>query len=224
MHHFLITKNSYPQDYPYLEDRILKFRNVTLASVKKQTNRNFTWILTGDRGIDAVEFGDLNIVVTRKWDEYINKIIKPDEWVITTRLDNDDYVLPEFISTIQERAMGNEFLEKEAFIIDASGIRYDLRHEMFYKDTYYSRLKCSPFLSLIEKKYEGQKLANCYFDKHTVMHTHYPVNFKEDHLWVQIIHDTNKLMNTYDLNILSKRGTLIDVHQLKEITGLDFLV
>lgn len=222
MHHFLITRNSYPQDYPYLEDRILKFRNVTLASVKKQTNRKFTWILTGDSGIGAAEFGDLNIVVTRKWDEYINEAVKPGEWVITTRLDNDDYILPKFVSTIQERAMHNGFLEKGEFIIDSSGIRYDMRHQMFYKDIYYSESKCSPFLSLVEKKFDKQELANCYFDKHGLMQSHYPVDFRSDHLWIQMIHDTNKLMNKDSINVLSKRGILIDVHKLKEVAGLDF--
>lgn len=222
MHHFLITRNSYPQDYPYLKDRIVKFRNVTLASVKKQINKKFTWILTGDSGIGVEEFDDLNIVITRKWDEYINEIVKPGEWAITTRLDNDDYIFPEFISTIQERAMCSEFSEKETFIIDMSGIRYDLRYEIFYKDIYYSRLKCSPFLSLVERKYGEKKLANCYFDKHGLMQTHYPVDFRSNHLWVQMIHDTNKLMNKDNTNILSKRGILIDIHQLKEITGLGF--
>lgn len=221
MHHFLITRNNYEDNYPYLEERIAKFRNITLPSLHKQTSKQFTWILTGNKGLDVKEFDGLNFIITNTWLDYVTKAIKPGELVITTRLDNDDYIAPEFVSTIQKRALHSKFMKKDIFIIDSGGIRYDQRYSSFYKDTYYSSSRCSPFLSVVEKKHDDAKLMGCFFAQHNNMHLHFPVDFKDDYLWVQIIHYTNKLMSTYDQDILLKRGIMIDSNQLGEVVGLD---
>jgi hypothetical protein len=99
-------------------------------------------------------------------------------WTITTRLDNDDILLPGAIKAIQDA-----FVEEEMII--------DIRYQQMFNGELYTSGRDkpnSPFLSLIEN---GVK-KTCYARPHSKMIQDYPAKFASDEvLAYMVIHDRN---------------------------------
>lgn len=158
----------------WMEHRIGLFNNITLPSVMLQTEVNFTWLLSFDQRtpqkiIDFyASFPRVKIIyeypATYLRGLYGNSL-KDGDWIITTRLDNDDYIAPTFIEKVQSK-FNEEFL-----LVDTDGRQWDLKTNKLYarfiehpvdpkkeidlktgKLYTVERKTCnSPFLSLIEQ-------------------------------------------------------------------------
>jgi len=138
----------------------------------------FTWVLcmderTPDSWVDRI-FTDLRMEpFTQQPKEY-----RRDGWTITTRLDNDDILMPGAVQAIQSK-----FREKEVVL--------DMRYWQAAEGRIYTsgrETPNSPFLSLIEN---GVK-RTCYARPHSYMISEYPAMFVSDEpLAIMVIHDRN---------------------------------
>lgn len=105
----------------------------------------------------------------------------PNEWTITTRLDNDDLLRPTALAEIQNAARLYKNLE---FVIDirfkklsmSTGKKYDAPRDRAN----------SPFLSLVSDK------RNCYWKEHTFMPDHFKGVMIDEVLATMVIHKGNK--------------------------------
>lgn len=189
----------------WMEHRCNLFNEITLPSVMLQTNTNFTWLLAFARQTPKkvtdfyASFPRVKIIYDypRTWSRE-KAGLKTGEWVITSRLDNDDYIFPQYIEKVQER-FNSEFL-----IVDTDGRQLDLATGKHYT---VERKTCnSPFISLIEKvntpfmsisndpnekRLIEDRVKTVYFCQHSKMEWHFPAVKINEVLYKMVIHDRN---------------------------------
>lgn len=210
--HYLITRFNIPasnwkcdknnkvvQDEVWLQKRISLFETFCLPSVIGQSQKNFQWLVWFDTNSPQLLKDKINEWQNKctnfipcysvDYDEwqfsqmsiYIKENSK-QEYVITTRLDNDDALRYDAIEQIQEA-----FVQQDNTIIDMpNGFCYNQQNHLFSRNT----ITSSPFISYIE----------CFSKEHidTVYREGHPawigkacfVNL-QDFLWIQVIHDSN---------------------------------
>lgn len=229
MKHFVLTRNSYPPDHPGLEERAHLLRSYVVPSLRNQTVRDFTWVLTSGQGLEGVDFSGLDAVVldlpaptdfnstTYLMQQVVSELavdLAAGERVITTRLDNDDMLLPRHVEDLHALATYAD----DPTLVDSPGYRVDTRFGAVYRDTHYAdRRVPSPFVSLIENVvWKGARLRTAFYDQHTLMRRHFPLTMLPKPGWVQLIHGGNKVMSRSDADVAS-RGRLL------EATPEDFL-
>ncbi len=216
MKHFIVTRFGYQDDYEYLEERIAIFNRFTLPSIKAQTNKNFEWLLLGDRLFDIPEarwFGNQPDTQLRPGNlndtylNYIKTVANKEDLVLMTRFDNDDILLPSFVEDVQK-------LAKQHGIIDFRGYRLDLSkagprwNNRFYNDTTYSETFTSPMITLVQTRVR----QTVYQRNHALMARFFPVTFVEKPNWVQVIHDTNWLMTTKQTRLYGEPISIKNAH------------
>src|SRR5690606_12351098 len=119
-------------------------KKYTLPSIKNQTCKDFIWAIFSDEELE-IDYDNKMFFYRDSYFAWKEKLEEEYEYIIETRLDNDDIIHPGFIKSIQA-----SFLEK-TFVLDFRGYRYDLRNDSIYEDKLYSSSFTSPFLSLISK-------------------------------------------------------------------------
>jgi len=230
--HFLITRFNLLQAHTcftpdhetwiaWTKRRFPVFLNFCLPSVVNQTNKNFKWLIYFDaatpsefddqinelRQYDFIDIcyakgnGDFQLKYTK---DIQQKTASNTEWIITSRLDNDDCLHANAIERIQK-----EFILKDKFMISlAIGYVY---HTEIQKLSQYYYLK-SPFISMIEK---SGSILGIYHKNHnrweamqtSIIKELYSRAFKreekrktcfifDDTLWMQLCHGEN-LGNTF---------------------------
>lgn len=194
MQHFILTRynvglfssNPYNIEDPgaWMDKRVELF-NETYNSVMGQTNQGFEWFVYLDDNTPFIYvaelldmFPDCNFAPASAMG--FNAII--DQWAITTRLDNDDILYPEFVNTVQ-----NAFCEKEG-VIDVEGEQLDVATGTTYPVN--RRYPNSPFISLVEY---ASELKTVFCKTHTDLHRDYKWSayIKGNPLYTQVIHDHN---------------------------------
>lgn len=173
----------------WMEHRLKIFEQYTLPSMLNQTNKNFTWLLafsekTPMEVLNRYDYAldGLRIIFTYPKD-WIRCLTPETDWLITSRLDNDDYYDPGFIDRIQSNADEvNEIIDIDYQQLDhVTGKRY-------------SSLRASPnspFLSLVEPW--GDDIKTCFHCSHTNMIRAFPA-WKINHpLATMVIHEKNQL-------------------------------
>lgn len=187
----------------WLNNRIELFKNYCLPSIENQTSKNFIWFLILD--IDTPEFFKQTIEKLTKVDinvriifsdgfkyliptlltEINNCIDKSDNYIITTRLDNDDIVHKDFIKTIQEL-----YKPKSKMIIDLkAGYQLILEKPFEIRSMKYN---FNPFISLVESTTDFKTVLN---KEHLLWKddTSEHIKYSKKGLWIQLIHDQNQL-------------------------------
>ena len=213
--------NSFSDDewLKWNEYRFVFFQENTLQSLLNQTNKDFIWLLAFDEStpksclhfiekwkkIDNIEISFFKGVdnFNSSYKDVLLKVTKGYEWIITSRIDNDDAFHCKAIETIQ-----NEFIEKDRHLISlASGYVFDKNTKLLSHYYYF----ISPFMSLIEKLGESEILG-VYNYGHTkwpntkfrfwnlIKNREHQKEFSIKYLvgfpyWVQNIH--NNLQNTF---------------------------
>ena len=259
--HFLITRFNLLQMTSYsapdreawiawTKTRFAIFHDFCLPSVIHQTSKNFKWLIYFDEATPS-EFDEpinqlkqhdfIDICYANGYDDFqlkhirdIQQNILPNtEWIITSRLDNDDCLHGSAIERIQK-----EFIPKDQFMISlALGYIYDTESRKL--SHYYYPM--SPFISLIEK---SDSIRGIYQKSHTkwdVLQLHIfkelynryckekeerKVTFVLDEtLWMQLYHGGNvsnsfykglpalrsKKLNDFSLDITSQPSRLTDI-------------
>lgn len=200
----------------WLEQRFRLFDEFCLPSVKNQTNQNFKWYVVFD--IETpIDFKNQIINLERCYKNLIplytknfytlkstltqailSEINAEDEFIITTRLDNDDAIHSGFINCIQQ-----VYIPKHNTIIDLIKGYQLIANQNKYDARYYTSY-FNPFISLIEatKHFETVMAKN---------HEHWKtlsnrIIYTEQPLWIQVVHSDN-LLNS-KIKMLKKTSTL----------------
>ncbi len=171
----------------WLKKRVALFEKYCLPSVIGQTSSNFKWILMFDKRTPLdilLRYDHPNIIkgIHEDRNSFRGLINSYSDFVITSRIDNDDMYYPEFVEVVQSLFAGKET------IIDVKGRQYSILNNRYYSVT---NKNLSPFISLVEKN--KPVLDTVLKDKHGNMDKHYPVLRTGHTLYTQVIHDTNLL-------------------------------
>jgi len=207
--------NNHPDPEVWMKHRMKIFEEYTLPSVMIQTCKNFTWLLAFARETPKwiiekySSFPNVKIIYgyPAEWlrmeynSEYAKmtgRQIRDGDWIITSRLDNDDTIAPEYIETVQS------YFNEEFLIVDTDGVKKDLRTGKEY--TVERRTNNSPFLSLIEqvgkpwmsisndpkeKRLIEDPVKTCYWCSHTKMEWHFPSVKSPKKLYKMNLHEMN---------------------------------
>lgn len=187
----------------WLENRFNIFEKFCLPSVINQNNKNFIWLVLFDQRtpqacreriygynkmvynynplfIDGIES---MVAEVKKFVE--DNLNSDDEYIITTRFDNDDLLHEDFIAEIQ-----NLFVPRQNAIIDLKyGYQLIIKEGQYKLKRFYQSL--NPFISLIESSRNYKTVINRnhneYISYENVKTT------KKEPLWIQFIHGDNKL-------------------------------
>jgi hypothetical protein len=204
--HWLITRFNVPlpgcpgrsTDSDWLDHRLRLFTAYCLPSVEHQSCQAFRWLLLLDRDtppprVDAIlgwrkdRSFDL-LPVGQNWVAELAAHLAGESrspFLLTSRLDNDDAIHPDYMNIVQEafQDQGFEFLEMPC------GFKLDeTRHEL-----YSTRYRSGPFLSLVERLAGSPKTVYCC--NHTRTPEFGPLReLNLEPAWLQIVH-THNLVN-----------------------------
>jgi len=176
-----------PKSKEWMEHRIELFEKYTLPSILNQTNKNFTCVLCFDERTpnDVICKYDYLDNVEIYWDlpKYWIKTKPPEtDWILTSRIDNDDYYMDTFVEDIQK-----EFISrKQHMVIDIgylmleekTGDVYDMERPVYN----------SPFITLCEWWHTAEGVMA---HEHTRAYNLYKGYIIPKYLSVQVIHDWN---------------------------------
>jgi len=196
------TLNSKGNNPDWLAERFKLFDTYCYPSVRNQTNKRFKWIvLFDDRTPERFTERALSYV---KWKNYnpefvnfalheetgcppglisiIEKYVSSDcQFLITTRVDNDDSVCKNFIQMIQ-----NQFHAQ-----DIEGIVFPLGYQLYQGNLYLDYSMGNHFVSLIEKLQPGS-LRTVFVMPHDRLYQAGPVRkiFCRP-TWLEVVHGGN---------------------------------
>lgn len=218
MKHFVVIRFNFQPDDPFLDLRRRFLYEISMHSLKQQTNQNFRTAVITNLDVDCdiiirprskskpLEFPGL----TAQLPNYHST----NEYVLTTRLDMDDVLLPRYIEKVQEK-----FIPRDDYVIDTKGFNYDVRNNKMIVTN--PRLP-SNFLTFVE---HGSSPRYCYHTKHPLM-KQYPVIKIKKPLRIFCFHDNSKLMSTFRPGVYTK-GLPVDttpylyyIRKLREINNL----
>ena len=183
--HYILTRFAYPEDYPHLEERFKIFYNFTKPSFEAQTNTNFTWLIKINPNHKDL-YGTFNNIKV----EFVSQFpthATPTGYVLTSRVDCDDAIHQDYVKNIQDLFLENQSTR----IIDGNGYRYISKTKEIYTFNNYNTKVSSPFSTLV-CPFKDKLTVLC--EKHGDLSKRFKVQFHDKKLWLQNIHEYNKLM------------------------------
>ncbi|WP_412984221.1 glycosyltransferase [Pontimicrobium sp. IMCC45349] len=207
-----------PLSNDWLENRFELFEKYCLPSVINQSKQNFIWCLCFD--IDTpIEYKNKIDSILKNYKNYnaiyidgfqnlkigvknfiSTQITNNDKFIITSRLDNDDILNKDFISTIQKK-----FITQHNTIIDLNnGYKFYLKDNPQKSELLIFNSKLNPFVSIIEHSSNFKTILDKPHNKWD--NTYKKVNYSEKALWIQVIHEQNAFNRK--LNYLNKAFSL----------------
>jgi hypothetical protein len=183
-------------DPAWLTDRFALFERYCLPSVVAQSVQNFSWILFFDSATppDFVEkikelirpydnvhaFFSSKLPISTVQDAVRSVVPANAEWLLTTRLDNDDALHVDFVASVQA---GQTFRRAEV-------LNFPLGIILSQGRAYRWRDQSNAFISLSEPFDGFATVLNIY--RHVYAHESYPVRQVADApMWLQLVHDNN---------------------------------
>ena len=185
----------------WLNNRFELFENYCLPSIKNQSNQDFIWCVAFDDQTSSAykariekwceNYSNLQAlyVSRKKWYvrqfiAYIQASLRPEtQFVITTRLDNDDLVHSNFVKEIQVH-----FENQHGMLIDLER-GYQLVQLPGLKEIRNFNRACYHFISLVEHL---DHIKTIYQKPHNDWHDYNKVKSNnKDRLWVELIHSHN---------------------------------
>lgn len=181
----------------YLVPRGELFRRYCVPSVQSQTNKNFEWFVFfhPDTPKQHYEFldGIATVVLAQTLKEAQHTIARtlPEGPILSTRMDNDDCIAPEFMAATRKTAERALATQPGDFVVTPQhGAVMSLVHGTWGFHT----LESPPFISLLWRPVQGKQWRS-------------PLNFNHMHhgglplvpvihdgpLWLAIIHEQNIL-------------------------------
>lgn len=214
------TKNNARIDNAWMDHRYELFSKYCYPSVINQSNQNFIWLifLNSDtqekqkkKIIELVQkHPNIRILLIDGYKKFLKglqriiiKELYNEQYLITTRLDNDDCIRKDYIQLIQDK-----FDKQHKCIID---FPYGLSLEIEPKvKLAFRKIKLNPFISLIENinsfqtvmynfQHRGWQNSDAKIQSHG---NHRP--------WLQIVHEKNKLNTFKGLFLCSKSDLILD--------------
>lgn len=219
------TRDKEPIDDNWMRHRFELFRNYCFPSILNQSNQNFIWLLflnddTKEEFRNQLEelvapHSNIKLVYINGSSEFyaqlcqsIGVYLKDEQYLITTRLDNDDAIRKDFIERIQ-RDFDNQ---KYALIEYPNGLSLQVEPK---KMLAFLHDRLNPFISLIEEievLKEGIRFKTVmYYQQHRQWRESDVEVFSNTEIrpWLQIIHSKNKA-NTFKAKRLTGDKDLLD--------------
>lgn len=190
-------------DTVWLEDRFHLFMNFCLPSVIGQTSKNYEWWIYFDVNTES-KFKELIENIQKQYPNFkpkyekcyddfennmpidITNFLKSEniDWLITTRLDNDDMLAKDTIEIIQKKInfKNNNLLEIPCGYTLELGNKSKLRKV---------KNMLNPFISLVEKVKKDSIVKSVYFYQHNEWKNIESIIITNKAQWVQIIHEKN---------------------------------
>lgn len=204
----------------WMKQRLELFEKYCLPSVLNQKNKNFTWVIFFDLDTSAVyrnriemysnngiNFSAVYIDGTASLVDELKKFVyenisEHDEFIITSRLDNDDAIHQNFIDVIQELAK-----DKHEMVIDLiTGYQMNISNNIYEFRNHFKYF--NPFISVVES---SKNIKSVYSKQHFEWNESDSIkSYNLNPLWIEIIHSKNKL------NIIRKNSFLITNIKLEE--------
>lgn len=228
--HVMITRyftrhSSNPSDFEarlgdvsaWLEDRLLLFKKYCLPSVIAQSVQNFTWLLYFDETTPKDHLQKVRELLAPypNFKIHLSRLLSTEDhaadvraemdsetqWVLTSRLDNDDGLHREFIKNLQAQLQ----FEKREFLNFPSGIIY-------YRDhTYLFRHRSNAFVSYFEPAHD---VSTVICSKHLFVERVAPLRqLVSPPAFLQVVHGRNRSNKP--------RGTR--VHRMLALNGFEAL-
>ncbi len=183
----------------WLEERFELFENFCFPSVNNQTNKNFKWLVFFDINTPEVykskieDYKSLSInffpFFIDGMDMFLPSILQKikelttAEYVITSRLDNDDSLHKNYVAIVQSAFDSQDYLAVD--IIDGYGMQTGSIMRIGKMRHLYN-----PYISLIENT---QYCKSVWSKGHTYWkYENRIVRIKNKRLWLTIIHEKNK--------------------------------
>jgi len=126
----------------WLEHRQMLFESICLPSVQAQDSRDFEWLVLFDKytPLSIYDYPEYTpILCGSNWLTKLQWLLKGDQCTITTRLDNDDAIAPNFISSV--RAVSKQ----RNMLIDAPH-----GYKVTATGCYRAKIPYGPFMSRVE--------------------------------------------------------------------------
>jgi hypothetical protein len=179
----------------WLNERVALFEKYCLSSINCQTIKPDVWIILFDKDTPQEtriyadnwknKFNFIVPVYLEYFDSSIAAILvntyknTDSEWLLTTRLDNDDALHPHFFELLRNNVIKDqtEFLNIPQGLIAANG--------KFYRKSDRS----NPFISYSES---ARNPSTVWIDQHHLLSRHAPIrqlNLRDG--WIQVIHGNN---------------------------------
>ena len=189
----------------WMTHRIGLFSNFCLPSVASQTNTDFEWLLFFDATTDADLKQELEELLKpyphfkpfyingmelfhSSIKTYISEDCKDYEYIITSRIDNDDCIHKDYIATIQSQFNSQDFMAID--ILKGYSLQISLNIMLGKKEHIFN-----PFISLIEK---NETPKTVWFSDHNMWKKESRrIEIADERLWMSIIHEKNKV-NEFD--------------------------
>ena len=153
-----------------------------------------------DRSISDTDYANIiskNILPTIINQEIIKYIDQNTDYIITSRIDNDDALNCNFISNIQEYILSTK-IEEEIVLSFKSGLQY-LDNSCIIQAIEYPN---NHFLTLIEKKTD--RINTIFFWDHYFIQKYKRIVFLNlDKAWIEIVHNNN-VVNTFSFDKKNK--------------------
>jgi hypothetical protein len=189
----------------WMTHRLELFQSYCLPSVVAQTKRNFTWLIFFDittdlkfqKKIDALldQYDFIKHFYIDGMSEFNSSIvscIKKDavdaDFIISSRLDNDDCIHKDFIAEIQKQFNKQNFMAID--VIKGYSLQISPGFMLGKKEHVFN-----PFLSLIEARANFQTIWKT--DHNLWKKEDRIIKIKNKRLWLSVIHNKNKV-NEFD--------------------------
>lgn len=200
-----LTKNNESLlDDSWMNERLELFANYCFPSVSNQTNQNFEWLLYFDSTTSEIHKSKIAEIIGNKtniktffidgmpvFNESIIKYVEENistEYLITSRIDNDDCIHKDFINEIQKHFDKQDFLAIDN--IEGYTLQIEPNFILGKKEHIFN-----PFISLIEKNNQPKTVwhyvHNMWKKEPQLIHV------TEKRLWLSVIHGKNKV-NEFD--------------------------
>ncbi|MBN2735788.1 MAG: hypothetical protein JXR70_02325 [Spirochaetales bacterium] len=194
-------------------NRFSLFEKYCLKAMQNQTNSKYKWFIffdknTPDQFDKAIlaysKNKNIEIIYSDEFNPLIvSNLVKQQlqnskvEYIITTRLDNDDTVSCDFIENIQ----------KNFIKCDEMALNFPIGYAYYQGKLYKHVDRSGPFISLIERI--TPNLRTVWYAQHRDIGKLSPISQLDNKVWVQIIHDrnvSNRVKNKrVSLNLLDKK-------------------
>jgi len=191
MKHLVITRFNVPlgwtdMDETWTVERIRLMSTYTQPSLEAQTCQAFTWVVLMDPDREDLrdqmkhEFPSA-VLAFERWQVTVARLAPPGTDLLTTRVDSDDMLGPDYVRRAQELSKtGSVFNFKLGHKIDTGGVQ-----------AYESELINSPFQSY--REVASDKTKTIYgLGNHSHVHKKFPTIQEETYRgWCEVIHDGN---------------------------------
>ncbi len=190
-------------DDKWLKKRYYLFENFCFTSIKYQNNQNFEWWVYFDENMPNY-YKSKNNELSREFANFIPKyelsyedfeinmpkdiskkmVLENKEWLITTRIDNDDMFAIDTIDLIQKKTVFSE----KCILEIPYGYTLELRNKAIVRKV---EAYLNPFISLVEKKTNYTDIESVYYRQHNQWKNIKTKIISTKRQWVQIIHENN---------------------------------